>query len=251
MKRFVLCLFGIFICLGAIAETITINWLNENKTISSTSTCTIGGDVVMPNTTPTKRGYTFRGYVDNYTPVEYIEGTGSQWIDTGYNVNQNTNIKTKVIFTVVKMAVYIFGNGSAGSKLTLVSSPKSSNIVYTFQRAGSSTLTDVNMNRDVPIEIETNKIAIAFSENGVTSGATSGTDNVSFSGSSMYIFSASGASNNASMKLYYFQIYNNDVLVRDFIPVVDSKGTACLYDRIEHKFYYNAGSGEFNAGPSI
>ena len=52
-------------------------------------------------------------------------------------------------------------------------------------------------------------------------------------------------------KLYYFKIYDNDVLVRDFIPVIDNNEIPCMFDKVESKFYYNQGTGQFIAGPVI
>ena len=52
-------------------------------------------------------------------------------------------------------------------------------------------------------------------------------------------------------KIYSCKLYDNDVLVRDFIPVLDKDGTPCMYDKVEKKFYYNAGTGQFIAGPMI
>lgn len=55
-----------------------------------------------------------------------------------------------------------------------------------------------------------------------------------------------------SMKLYYFQIYDNDVLVRDFIPVKDNNGVVCLFDKVTKQFFYNKGTDEnFTAGNEI
>ena len=48
-----------------------------------------------------------------------------------------------------------------------------------------------------------------------------------------------------SGKLYSCKIYKDDVLVRDMIPAKDEVGNAGLYDKIEGKFYYNAGTGSF------
>ena len=45
--------------------------------------------------------------------------------------------------------------------------------------------------------------------------------------------------------IWYFKIYEGDTLVRDYIPVIDSSGRPCLYDKVEDKFYYNEGTGEF------
>ncbi len=72
-----------------------------------------------------------------------------------------------------------------------------------------------------------------------------------FSGTNnLYLFaynSAGTAKNITSMDLYSCKIYDNDVLVRDFIPVIDSYNVACLYDKVERKYYYNKGTGTFIA----
>ena len=49
----------------------------------------------------------------------------------------------------------------------------------------------------------------------------------------------------AKAKLYWMKIYENDVLVRDLWPCYDPDGVLCLYDKVEKKYYYNAGTGEF------
>lgn len=51
---------------------------------------------------------------------------------------------------------------------------------------------------------------------------------------------------NFTGRIYSCQIYDNDILVRDFVPVLDSANVACLYDKVEEKLYYNAGTGDFN-----
>ena len=50
------------------------------------------------------------------------------------------------------------------------------------------------------------------------------------------------------MRLYSCRIWNNDELVRDFVPALDDNSTACLYDIVGESFYSNAGSGDFTAG---
>lgn len=40
-------------------------------------------------------------------------------------------------------------------------------------------------------------------------------------------------------KVYNFKIYDNDVLIRNMIPVLDKNGVACMYDKVNKKFYYN------------
>ena len=68
----------------------------------------------------------------------------------------------------------------------------------------------------------------------------------------MYLFNAdvnnSDDYSGYSGKIYYCQIYDNGTLVRDFWPCYDPDGVACLYDKVEKKYYYNAGTGAFTAG---
>ena len=50
-----------------------------------------------------------------------------------------------------------------------------------------------------------------------------------------------------SARLYSCQIYDNDVLVRDFIPIKDENDRIGLYDQVFGVFYENAGTGAFIA----
>ena len=53
------------------------------------------------------------------------------------------------------------------------------------------------------------------------------------------------------MAVYSCQIYANGNLIRDFVPCVDFTGNAGLYDLVGGKFYGNAGTGSFTAGPVV
>ena len=48
--------------------------------------------------------------------------------------------------------------------------------------------------------------------------------------------------------MYYFKIYDNNELVRNFIPGLDPNGTPCLYDTVLKIPFYNSGTGEFLYG---
>lgn len=70
---------------------------------------------------------------------------------------------------------------------------------------------------------------------------------------SMYIFGANHGgtvyTQLSSIKLYYCKIYDNDALIRDFIPVSNNNGIACLYDKVSKKLFYNQRKGSnFIAG---
>ena len=49
--------------------------------------------------------------------------------------------------------------------------------------------------------------------------------------------------------LYYCRIYENNVLVRDLVPVIrKSDNEPCMYDAINETFYVNTGTGTFLYG---
>lgn len=51
--------------------------------------------------------------------------------------------------------------------------------------------------------------------------------------------------NYGAFKLYKFKIYENNSLVRDFVPCLDSNNVACLFDKVTNEFFYNGGTGTF------
>lgn len=51
--------------------------------------------------------------------------------------------------------------------------------------------------------------------------------------------------------MYSCKIYDNETLVRDFVPCKNATGAVGLYDTVEGQFYANAGTGTFTAGPEI
>ena len=255
MKRFVLILLSIFTCAIACAEQITINWLNTDGTTNQTTSCTIGGDVILPYT-PTKYGYTFQGWTTNYIPIEYLEATGTQYIDTGVVANGEFVVKYMVYFNSLP-------NTAAG---IFVGGARSSNQHLNFgQFTGVVTIAYLNEYWDINHSINTklnNEIEIVYknglqhiSINDVKYGDRfiTGTEELNMN---IYLFKRNHFNpqineDSINGRIYYFKIWKNDVLVRDFIPVLDSSGIPCLFDRVGGEFYYNAGTGQFIAGPII
>ena len=92
------------------------------------------------------------------------------------------------------------------------------------------------------------KTTIKFSINGFYQNDTKICDFLNATGSatnqySIFLLSCntSGTHSKPCMKakIYNCKIYDNDVLIRDMIPVLDKNGTACMYDKVNKKFYYN------------
>lgn len=60
----------------------------------------------------------------------------------------------------------------------------------------------------------------------------------------LYIFNTPSIANKGSIfSLRYFKIYENGILIRDYIPILDYNGVPSLFDKINYTYTYNAGSG--------
>lgn len=51
-----------------------------------------------------------------------------------------------------------------------------------------------------------------------------------------------------SGRIYSFN-YNDGTQCKNLIPVLDKNNVACMYDKVNKEFYYNQGTGKFIAGP--
>ena len=183
-----------------------------------------------------------------YTELEYIQSSGTQYIDTGFKPNQDTRVVTKFDMTQTDQAWRkLWGSGSG-----------SYNLDFALWNDGTTKLQSyygTKTNNAVPItgmslNVDANKNIWKYS------GETITFDKNNFTCAySMYIFNVNKDDNSqylpGMMKLYLFKIYDNDVLVRDFIPCKNTSGIVGLYDSVNNQFYQNVGSGAFIAGPEI
>ena len=62
---------------------------------------------------------------------------------------------------------------------------------------------------------------------------------------SLFLFSGQTTT---SPRIFGFRCYYDDVILRDFIPVLDISGRPAMYDEVSGQFFYNQGTGEFTWG---
>lgn len=246
VKRFIVFLL-LFFCSAAHAETETINWYMGDN-IYATTTCESGGDITLP-TTPTKYGYTFQGW-SSYVPIEYLESTGTQWIDTG--VVGDTDF-LRIVFefetkSLQKNWQSVFGSyvDENTAAWRLVISSQKIGYINTNTQAGQG-MVGYNFYNEKKYFVDLKyKSAEINGENFVFDAPHGNTNN-----QTILLYDSNNHETTISARIYYFQIYDNDILVRDFVPALDQNGVPCMYDRVEQKYYYNAGTGDFIAGPII
>ena len=203
-------------------------------------------------------------FSSEYQQVEYIESTGTQIIDTKFKPTSNTKVELDLKFTNRKTTSNnsnILGTYDTENvfSLNFGSSADQANTLFIWVNA-RATNGGTNTQISVPNAIaERNTLTLTNSK------FTYGTYSVDLKkGSwksltqSLRIFGYLNGSfreisfDRYNMVLYGGKIYDNDILVRDFIPCYNKRTNATgLYDRVTKQFYSNNGTGEFLKGEEI
>lgn len=185
-----------------------------------------------------------------YTPVEYISSTGTQYINTGYVPTPNTRVVIDAEVTSQTTASCSYFGERSGSGAT----DKTAYEIWSMGTAANvssdffGNRVSYTISTKQRLLIDKNKATVTINGNTVTNSAAAGTATIP-----AYLFASNDKGTAAyfiNMKLYSCKIYENDVLVRDYIPAKDEWGNAGLWDDVESKFYYNAGTDSFKA-PNI
>ena len=190
-------------------------------------------------------------WTENYQPVEYIESTGTQYINTNIIPTDTMGIYMRLSSSDISTDSIYFGSrketdtrfwaGNYSSKLYFgwnTITPSDSRPQITADQAFDIELNYMNS--------RVKKYNNNYAENITT--ALSSTNTIPIS-----IFA--GNNNGTTIcesiiKLYEFKVSNNSDIIHDFIPCIRrTDGVAGLYDKVSGVFYTNAGSGNFTVGP--
>ena len=206
---------------------------------------------------------------DEYQEVEYIESTGTQWINTGFCPTTKTKAEIDIELTKLEGGAYKFIMGSRNT--TYNTNGYMWEVIINPNKLLHVQVGDYTTNRIIQKEytvIPGTRMKISFDPsqkqlfvnyevieyfNGEVGDkkvdypmyllTTIYGDQVNMASTKMYAISA---------KLYSTTIYDDDKLVRDFVPCYrKSDGVIGLYDRVENKFYTNSGTGSFQKGEDI
>lgn len=186
--------------------------------------------------------------------LEYIEATGTQYLDTGIFYNCYTDIiDCELEVTGVVEYGYAFGANQRIDGTMYFYGLRRRGTADTWQGMGLG-------GTGQPLALNTRyKIRSASSDNGggylndVTINATTRADFI-FSDIPLYVLAVNnniGASYMNLAKLYSWQYRRDGELIQSLIPVLDNADTPCMYDEVSGEFFYNQGEGEFIAGPVV
>ncbi len=227
-------------------NSYTVTYNSNGGSAVSNVTTNYGAAYTAP--TPTRTGYTFSGWTllpSGYTPVEYLQATGTQFINTGINPSNKTKITVDANLT---SAYSIFGcQKSGGSKFNNTGSGSND---YFYWGTGGNFGTSQRNGRTV--------YTLDSAGKGYKNGVLWGTSSVAGTTWSIdlpiYLFArnSDGSINDAgTVTIYSACIWEDSTLKRAYVPCKNSSGTLGMYDTVEGKFYTNGGSGSFTAGGAV
>ena len=229
---------------------------------AGSGTFTLGSDITQPSKTPIKlikTPYVLNDLPAGYTPVEYLESSGTQCIDTGI-IDWNDTIEYEIKLDVraqVSVKTYYGCYNAWGPTGTIVPALNTFVSNYRMQQnfntgfsQGSGALIGITIGQVGVISLRGNTLSWSEGSSVPFDRTPSGFVN----NCPVMLFSTyySGApKEHATFAMYYAKWWLNGEMVRDFVPCLDPSGRPCMYDKVEEKPYYNVGTGEFTYGKKI
>lgn len=189
---------------------------------------------------------------EGYTRLEYIESTGTQYIDSGVCPTNNTRV-------ICELSDYSRTEVNTAAFGTRTSASSSDRYCLLCAASATSYRTDFyNNNADVSTSYSISDRGVIDKNKNVTLiNGTAVATNTSGSFTSKYnmtlfaLNTGGSVAQKASFKMYLFVVYENDVLSRLYTPVLNANGEVGLYDSITGAFYGNSGTGTFAAGDEL
>jgi hypothetical protein len=191
---------------------------------------------------------------EEYEVLSYIAGEGTQYIQTDYVPNSNTFVDFEAeLYSGNDADGALFGSrdatGSANTYIVWMNNYKESanlQISYSTETRRNSIFlnTKYHTEHDKYKGLRVNNVQIGDLYGSVSSFSTN-------YNATIFAQSTGGSVDNRRFrgKVYYFKIYENGILLRNYIPCVRKiDGVVGMYETINNTFNTNAGTGTFVKG---
>lgn len=193
--------------------------------------------------------------------LEYIEGTGTQWIDTEKVVYANEDLLLdyelqNMVGNQVIMGWRYKGIYSATSQCYVnynVSITNPFTVLFFGTPAIENNGVEIMSGVRVRLEVSTRSKKI-FIDGVATDGKYDETFTLPYDGEkgsvfNNYLFALNNkgvASATSKVRIYEYSLKDhNGNYTQHLIPILDSQNIPCMYDTVSKKFHYNKGTGQF------
>lgn len=254
---------------GTIAEgssTVTVTYQSKTATFTVTGVAESGGEDEPGDSTVEIPA--------DATRLAYIESTGTQYIDTGYQpgAKDTVDLTMETAYAGASARVDWFGAYDGTNQFRL-----GTNLAYVYHGKGnkavsapgyaplfgdSSEPVKFNVKHELTIPVGYTVLSSVmdfydmdgeFITSSVLGNSTTTVDLPVAANVYLFAYNNNGTvSRHSSMKLYECVFYDgNGAEVHHYVPVKDADNVVCLYDAIDKKYLYNAGTGDFVGGEAV
>ena len=198
------------------------------------------------------------------TRLEYIASTGEQYIDTGIKLKcPDDRVYMKFMCTELGNGGVLFGNRKTATDhcfMAHYNNWQQANFAVNINNSSLTRWTNQSsisyLNQMMEIDAQINSITVIrngtneypfvsqLNDTFETIGTCTVLKGVAVEGGTLpNEYGVIG-------RLYRFEIKRNGVPILDLLPVT-TNGVACMYDLVSGKYFGNAGTGAFSAGPEL
>ena len=185
------------------------------------------------------------GLPEGYTALEYIQSSGTQYIDTGRKLTQDSDIT--IDFSIVgeiKRDAGVFGSRESASKNNLTLFQNMDPIVFTgdfseYKNHRFSVTSSLERTK-----IRMNKAGVWVNDISQKSWSNVADFKTPTNGLIFDVGNNNWTGRKAIMRLYSY----TDGDAQQLVPCLDANGVPCMYDLIRRQTLYNQGTGSFTWG---
>lgn len=182
-----------------------------------------------------------------YTELEYIQSSGTQYINTGINMTADTDFDIEFEITSRSTVMGIIGIRDTGTSNGFMLYSDNTQFIFML----NTSYTNIQNSSNILAKHVVSKRGNSISFDGVATTLPS----TSFTGTyplGIFCFmQGTSAISLTSMRLFSLTLIRNNTPIANYVPSQNANGVVGVYEQIAGNFLSNAGSGIFQAGPVV
>lgn len=196
------------------------------------------------------------GLPEGYTAVNYLQSSGTQWIEMGVAPNQNTKAVLKIkINEFISSGTSLIGSrtdaNSSDQFFTYLeatgSSIRTGRFLFRVDGQPATSWTGLTTDKIYTVTLSGTEMKAELEDGTAVFSKTFSVSDFE-STVTMALFKSKPLNNGFQGRIYSCKHYRGDELIQDFQPCLDTGGVPCMFDFVSRKSFYNKGSGSFTWG---